>query len=333
MPGCYCKGRRRGAPYQGGLRAALASATLSICCLLGACGANSPAETPAAWFHDLEGGQIAAARPPPPGVGLPYPKIGTVPPKPKLPDQAYRTALRDQLMTQRDRTERLANDTPIPAVPPPPKPVKPNQAAAQPAAAASLATADAPPDPPASARSAATPATTPGTAATATPSGAASPPPGTPLAAIQPGTPVVLAGAATDMTGLPPIPDAPPPVATFEGVSPEPPPTPPPPLPQGQPVRLGATSIVFQTGDAQLLASQNEALKGIAGRRGNQTIEITGAGDAASDTPEGQAAAIELALRRAHAVAKGLEAMHVPPASIRLAAYAFGRGATVRLIP
>ena len=319
MPGCYRKGRRRGPPYQG----ALALSTLAICALLQACGPNSPAETPAAWFHDLEGGQIAANRPPPPGVGLPYPKIGTVPAKPKLPDQAYRTALRDQLMKQRDRTERLAADAPIPAVPPPPKPAKPaNAAAAQPTATASLATADSPPaaapSPPKSEQGP-TPATSAQTSGDPTP--------------VAPGTPVVLAGAAADTSGLPPIPSAPPPVATFEGVSPEPPPTPPPPLPQGQPLQLGATSILFQTGDAQLLPSQNDTLKTIAGRRGHQNVEITGAGDAMSDTPEGQAAAIELALKRAHAVAKGLEAMHVPPASIRLAAYAFGRGATVRLIP
>ena len=64
----------------------------------------------------------------------------------------------------------------------------------------------------------------------------------------------------------------------------------------------------------------------MAGTRGHQTIEVTGGGEATSDSPDGQAAAIDLALKRAHAVAEGLQAQHVPSASIRLAAYAFGRG-------
>jgi hypothetical protein len=285
-----------------------------LCLLLAACGGESPADTPAAWFHDLEGGEIAAARPPPPGVGLPYPHIGTVPAKPQLPDAAFRRNLRDQLIAERDRTQRIASDTPLEVIPPPPKqapPAQPGLAGAEPAATASLATADAPPAPPPK----------PVAAADA---GVAGP---------APGTPVTLAGSAYEERNLPVIPDAPPPPATFEGVAAEPPPSPPPPVPAGLPDSPGAMSILFPTGLADLPPSQVETIKLMAGKRGHQTIEVTGGGEAKSDSPDGQAAAIDLALKRAHAVAGGLEAQHVPPASIRLAAYAFGRGATIRLLP
>ena len=197
-----------------------------LCLLLAACGGESPADTPAAWFHDLEGGEIAAARPPPPGVGLPYPHIGTVPAKPKLPDAAFRRNLRDQLIAERDRTQRIASDTPLEVIPPPPKqppPAQPGLAGAEPTATASLATADAPPAPP------------PKPVATAD-AGVAGP---------APGTPVTLAGGAYEERNLPVIPDAPPPPATFEGVAAEPPPSPPPPLPAGLPATPGAMSILF----------------------------------------------------------------------------------------
>jgi outer membrane protein OmpA-like peptidoglycan-associated protein len=79
--------------------------------------------------------------------------------------------------------------------------------------------------------------------------------------------------------------------------------------------------------------SQKETLDDVKGRRGKGTIEIIGLGDADSDTPLGQEAAIDLALRRARAIAQAFEAMHVPQSAMRLAARPYGRGAIVHLLP
>lgn len=283
------------------------------CLLLAGCGTAGPLDTPVAWFHDLEGGAIAEQRPPPPGVGLPYPKLVTVPPAPTLPAAAYRDSLEEQLAAQRDRTQRIAARAPVQAPdlgPPPPgatakpapAPTPPPDAAA-PAAQASLPMADAKP-------------------AAALPPAAA--PPADP--------PVVIAGTIADDPGAK-MPAAPPPPATFENVAAEPLPTPPPPVPARLPAALRGTEILFLPGETVLRQSQMETLKFIAATRKKQHLAITGLGEAVSDSPDGQAAAIDLGLKRAAAVAEGFASLHVPPGDIALSAYAFGRGATVKLTP
>ncbi len=299
-------------------------------------GCSDPLSGPVDLFHDLQGGEIAAQRPPPPGAGQPYPKLGTVPAKPVLPAQAYRSGLAAQLLAERDRTERVAADTPVEPVPPPPPP-QPVVAAvptaapqaqmaadgapgAPPPASATLDTAEAPPpqaapDPGKPAQPAA--ANTPAPAAAATQPGPA------------PGTPVTLAGGSADFAAAPTLPDAPPPPANFEGVPAQPLPTL-RVLPAGTALPTG-TQVYFADGSAVLGASQTQALKDFLSHRRKQAIEVVGLGGAASDTPDGQAAAVELALKRARAVAAALRAQRVPADAIRLSADAFGRGAVLRL--
>jgi outer membrane protein OmpA-like peptidoglycan-associated protein len=281
--------------------------------LLAGCGTENPLDTPIGWFHDLQGGAIAEQRPPPPGVGLPYPKLVTVPAKPALPGPAYRDSLEEQLAAQRDRTERIAARSPFappdlgPPPPAAPAPAAPAgaapSAAAAPAASASLPMADPKP-------------------AAATASAAAAPV----------DSPVFIVGSLPDDPAAR-MPAAPPPPATFENIAAEPLPTPPPPVPPGLPAALRGTEILFLPGEAVLRESQMTTLKDIAATRKKQRIAITGLGEAVSDSPDGQAAAIDLGLKRAEAVAQGFASLHVPPGDIILSAYAFGRGATVRLTP
>jgi len=322
MPGYTDKGRSRMARVQAsGLHKVQVCYALIGCVLLAGCGSD-PMNTPLDLFHDLEGGQIAAERPPPPGVGQPYPHIGTVPAKPVMPDPAFRNALRNELTAERDRREILAADTPIEKItpPPPPAPPAPVPAAPSPAAGAPAAAPDAEET----------------TANAVLPGAEAPPPPAKPATPAPPPAPpkdaaLQLVGDPIDTPGLPLVPDAPPAPATFEGVPAEPAPTVstmPRPLPPPD-----GTRVFFPTGAATLPPSQMQTLKDVVSHRKAQTIEITGLGDAESDTPEGQEAAIDLALQRARAVADAFSALHVPQASLRIAARPYGRGAVVSLLP
>jgi outer membrane protein OmpA-like peptidoglycan-associated protein len=273
---------------------------------LAGCGNENPLMTPVGWWHDLQGGAIASERPPPPGADLPYPKIYTIPPKPDLPSNAYRLTVQTQLAQERDDTERLAAHTPIIVPPAPPKPpAAPPISGTTDSASATVPAADAPPPKP-----------------TVTASSDGGPPPG---------APITIAGLPADETGLPDVPAAPPPPAPFEGIPAEPQPSRPPPLPPRAPP-LGAT-VYFRPGDAVLDSSQGETIKQAANHRGNGAIEVEGHGDAQSDTPAAQDAALHLGIRRAQAVAKALEADRVPATKIRISATAFERGASVRDVP
>jgi outer membrane protein OmpA-like peptidoglycan-associated protein len=283
---------------------------------LAAC-AHDPLDTPVNWWHGLVGGTIAANRPPPPGADLPYPHLGTIPKKPVVPSASFRETVQTRLTEQRDDTERLAARTPIELTPQnvPPPPPKPLAAPPADTANASLPGAEAPPPKP-------TPPSAPAqTAAHSSDGGPA------------PGTPVTLAGAPVDNANEPPIPDAPPSPPTFEGVPAQPAPTPPPPLPTHVALKLAGSTVLFAPGDATLDHSQTETLKDVAGRRGHGQIEIEGHGETQADSPTAQATALALGLKRAQAVAIGLAALHVPQDKIRLGATAFGRDASLRLIP
>jgi len=296
------KGRRRvlqveSAPGRGAWRGLLALGCAAPVLLAG-CSGPSDNIAPVDWWHHLQGGAIAAGRPPPPGAELPYPKVFSVPAKPTPPSDAFRQTVQGELVTDRDTTERLAARTPIAlnAVPPPPPP-KP---AASPAPAgdetanATLPAADAPPAP-----------------------------------AAAPAAPVLtMAGAPPDETGLPQIPDAPPSPPPFEAVAA----APPVPLPAVAPAApgAGALTILFATGDAALQPSQKDALQDAVEHRGKGTIAIEGHGEAAAETPGAQQQGVELGLKRASAIAAALGKMHVPADKIVLSATAFGRDAVVR---
>ncbi len=311
-------------PARGGARGTRAAWVTLACLALAGCG--NPLRQPVDLFHNLEGGQIAAQRPPPPGAGMPYPKLGSVPTqKPVMPDKAFRSSLESELESERDRTERVAADTPIVVVVPPPAPV-PAAAAPGPAATEGVANAT---------MQAAEPA--PPLAAPSVPKSAAAAVAPAPEAAVavvapspSPGAGLKIVGTPDLPAGLPEIPAAPPAPATFEGVAAEPAPTvriipvstltPPP-----------GTAVYFPHGSVALPASQIQVVKDVAVRRGKQAIDIIGQGDADSDTPDGQEAAIALALKRADAVAKALQALHVPQSALRLGADPFGRGAVLQL--
>jgi outer membrane protein OmpA-like peptidoglycan-associated protein len=283
---------------------------------LSGCSPGEPLSTPVDWWHDLEGGEVAATRPPPPGADLPYPKLGTIPPKPVLPSRSFRDTVQTQLTEQRDDTQRLAARNPIEpqqAVPPPPapQPAPADGSAAAETANATLPGADAPPPAPGK------PAPTASAAPLASDGGPA------------PGTPVTLAGAQADSGSLV-VPDAPPAPASFEGVPAQPAPTPPPPLPAHLPASQQGTQVLFATGSAVLDPSQNETLGTAKVERGKGRILIEGHGETQSDAPAAQEAAIGLGLKRAQAVAVSLVKMGVPPEQLILSATAFGRGASLR---
>ena len=303
------KGRGRRLQVQGKRRLAQCPAALAALFALAGC-AQNPVLTPVAWWHDLQGGAIAADRPPPPGADQPYPHIYSIPPKPVLPSASFRDTVQTRLAQERDDTERQAARNPIvvvpvPAPPPPPAPVPPG--AETNTANATLPAADAPP-----------PKARPVVA-----SGDGGPAPGAPL---------TVAGGPPDEANLPNVPDAPPAPANFEGIPAQPAPTPPPPLP-AHVASKGGAAILFRTTDAVLDSSQTLTIKDVAAHRGKGSIAVEGHGDAQSDSPAAQEAALDLALKRAQAVAAALEAQRVPAGAIRIAATAFGRGAAVMDVP
>jgi outer membrane protein OmpA-like peptidoglycan-associated protein len=158
-----------------------------------------------------------------------------------------------------------------------------------------------------------------------TPAKDATPPPPPQDAALQ------IVGEPIDTPGLPLVPDAPPPPATFEGM-----PALPAPTPHAVPVHLPppvGTPVFFAPGSDKLPPSQTQTLQDLVGRRKNHTILVTGQGEADSDTPDGQETAIDLALHRAKSIADALSGMHVPQSAMRLAARPFGRGAVLALLP
>jgi len=288
-------------------------------------GCSDPLSKPVDLFHGLEGGEIAAERPPPPGAGQPYPHIGTVPAKPVLPTPVFRTTLQRELAAERDQKELLAADLPQERVPPPPSASLPRPAETQ-APAAQTPQGD-----PAAGSGASNAG-----ASNATISAADAPPPAkSPAPAAPPVAPqdaqLQIVGEPEEYANLPLVPDGPPlpapladvPAATAPAIRSLPRPV---ALPSGKPV-------YFADGSAILTASQNETLDDIKGRRGNKVIDIIGLGEAASDTPLGQEAAIDLALRRARAIAAAFAARHVPQTAMRISARPYGRGALVRLLP
>ncbi len=374
--------------------------------VLGGCGNQRVAlDAPVQWWHDLEGGTIAQQRPPPPGIGQPYPKIGTVPARPVLPDIASRTGETDRLAAQREQVERGLTRTPLPppgsataqalasegvapgggpagaapAGPAGPLPAgkaaagvaAPAAQVAGPAAGAVVAPAPTPGGPMAGD---AAPAAADPNLASATLAAAVAPPapaaskvrasvPSVPveratpqeLAALQgsapaAGAPLVVAGQTADAgVVLPPLAGEPPPPPSFETAAADPQ----APLVRGaspsaaaalpsrallsratpqEPLSRRGTPVRFQPGSASLLPDQAGVLRALAGRRGAAPVAVTGYGDAGADTPDAQSEALSLGLQRAQAMSAVLGTYGVPAGAIRIAAEAFGRGGTVRLI-
>ena len=277
-------------------------------------------DTPIEWWHDLQGGKIAEVRPPPPGVGDPYPNLGQVPPRPIVTDAATRRALAARLASERDRTQRDAAQDPL---------VLPAAviASARPATSTPLNAAPRPaippPDPGASvavmdAATAAAPS--PAAAPPALPAPeAAAPIPMTASSPLQPARPAVEAGP------LPELPAAEPALPRLGGL---PASAYAPAVPRVPP----DVAIAFRPGSATLSPATDTALRGLAGRRAGAAIAVMAGGDAAGSGAEAQSRALPLALKRTRAIQDVLIAAGVPPAALRIDAAALGRGGAARLI-
>ena len=108
---------------------------------------------PVDWWHGLQGGPLAETRPPPPNADAPYPSLGTVPPKPAVPDAATRARIASGLVADRANAQYTASLSPLQAAPaagspppaPPPKPAANDDQTSN----ATLQAASAPPAPPA----------------------------------------------------------------------------------------------------------------------------------------------------------------------------------------
>jgi outer membrane protein OmpA-like peptidoglycan-associated protein len=357
----------RGTQATGGGKAVQAVSRAARCMavpllLAGCSSASQSSINPVNWWHHLEGGEIAKQRPPPPGSNQPYPNLATVPPRPATPDKKQLELITQGLVADRAHAEYMTAAAPIAdpsspqaspglfgtgSMPPPPPPGAPTSA---PTASASLSAASGPPTQPATqppkpspaprgaVQSAALspPAAAPPPAvgaATAPAAGSANVPPSGPAAGTaRPGAPV----AATAAANVPPpptpaIPDAPPPPPNVPGAPPmavaaaTPPATP-------ATQRPGEVRIEFVAGSSELPPGANDILKELVAQRGSAAIALTGHGDATSEDPAIQSAALSLALARAQATAKALVADGVPESSIRVGAEASGRGAVARLI-
>ncbi len=296
---------------------------------------TAPFDQPIDWWHQLQGGVIADERPPPPGIGDPYPNLGTIPPKPTPTDAATRRALTARLASERDRTDRLAAQDPIPA---------PGTPGGPPAPAAPAAT-------PASAKTAPTPASTaaaPAPAPEAPPPMAridaadAPPPPPTPPPPPAPPAPAALQAAASPTAPargkpgpnngepapsgpVPALPAAPPGLPVLAGI---PPATTEPATPKPAPQVVAA----FVPGSAVLRPESNDALRALAARRASGPVAVLGGGEARSNAPDAQAAALPLAWRRARAIEDVLAAAGVPASAMHVDAAALARGGVARLV-
>jgi outer membrane protein OmpA-like peptidoglycan-associated protein len=91
-------------------------------------------------------------------------------------------------------------------------------------------------------------------------------------------------------------------------------------------------TVTFLDGSAELPSFAAASLKQLAARRGKGIIAVTGYGDAASNTPDAQAAALTLGLSRAQAMAAALTSAGVPRSAVQVDAAAIGRGGSARLV-
>ncbi|WP_428390868.1 OmpA family protein [Lichenicoccus sp.] len=275
---------------------------------LAGCAHQGVVGTPVSWWHQVEGGAIAKQRPPPPGVNDPYPAIGTTPAHPpQVASLALRQSVTDALQRQRNLTTRLDANTPLPPAPPRSSPGASPPAPG--AASATLAAAQAAPGPQ-QARPAADP----------------SPELALPAVQVQP------AGDAAPVE-LPAIPGAPPPPPRLPGVRAVAGIPASAPLPDYQVIPAAGTRIAFAPGTDSIRPDQQGALHALAVQRGAGNLLVHGYGDADAASADAQAQALTLASLRAGSVARALQDEGVPASSILLQAQAFGRGASVSLVP
>jgi outer membrane protein OmpA-like peptidoglycan-associated protein len=252
-------------------------------------------------------------------------------------------------------------------VPPPPPPGPPGTETAS----ASLPAADAPAAPPSRASSLPAPPT-PSPAATATapakapvaavqsaalpppaadatstaraaaPPAIATPAPATAAAAPATNAPLAPPGASAQPAAAaapaPPLPTTPPPPPNLASSAPA---AAAPPVATAAPEQSAAppaanaantVNVTFVGGSAELPPTAASTLKALASRRGSGIIAVTGYGDASSNDPDAQTAALTLGLSRAQAMAAALTSAGVPRSAVQVDAEAIGRGGAARLV-
>ncbi|MBS4075656.1 hypothetical protein KGY14_10685 [Ameyamaea chiangmaiensis] len=297
--------------------------------LLAGC-AHDPIDTPVNWVHQIEGGEIARLRPPPPGVNDPYPHVGLTPTtRPQLPSPQNRVDITEALIEQRNYTHLLdARSGPLVVVPTV-TPAAPSPAR-QPTASASFDAANMDGG---SSDAGTQQALAPGAAPPArpVPSSARANPGETAMPALN--TDVVKsptdAQAAANVP-LPQIPPAPPPAPQFPGFEvasdsaiadatrpayalAEPP----------------GTLVRFQMSTDIVASGQESTLADLVARGRTQSLTVHGYGSAEGVAPADQARATRLGLLRAQALVNLLVGRGVPLAHIRVMAEAFGHDARV----
>ena len=347
------------------LQAARAAGLFALLAGLAGCKGGGPVGAGVDLFHDLQGGVIAQQRPPPPGVNDPFPSIGSIPARPAAPDIVAQQHIADQLAAQRDQAEQAAAANPLTPRAPPPALPKP---AAAPDPNANRVVVDAAPTPvaakaaPPSAPAAPKPGSDiPGLAAVPAVGAAVVSGPLPSLADAPPPAPVGL-GALPTLPGAPPVdavklaalpklaaaaapagsPAAPATAAAAAAptksfldtvLSPTAVPGPigdtiykPPAIPVA-----GSVAIAFTPGSAVLPPSAPLDLRRFALAHRGVPVTVTGHGDEVLSGPDSQSRALDLALRRAQAIAAALGTAGIPAANLRLHAEAAGHGGSVTL--
>ena len=265
-------------------------------------------DTPIEWWQDLQGGRIAAVRPPPPGVADPYPNLANVPTRPVLPDAATRRALQARLTAERDRTKREGERDPIGTAAPPAPAMPATPAAAKPApdpdaSVVVFDAATAPPAPPV----ATSPAPAPSTASATVP--AASSAPASLAPAPSAPAPAGVAPPRPESGPLPDLPGAAPALPRLAGL----------PAGASRPATRPQPSVDvrFPRGSATLPDAAIPALRGLAQRRAGGAVVVVAGGGAGPGSASQQADALPTALRRARAIAQALMEAGVPADALR----------------
>lgn len=276
---------------------------LAMLLLTGCGGANSGG--PVAWWHQLEGGRIAADRPPPPNADAPFPNLANIPPRPVATPAAARSQIAAGLVADHANAAYanapLANNRMRP-----PTPGRLPLGPPQDSQSASMGAVSAPPR-----------AAPRGSVASA-----GLPPP-----------------AAADNAVMPAMAVNPPAQANLPGLGgitvPAPPPLAPPaaPAPALALVAAGpAVAVAFAPGSAALPPDAMVSLRALATRRAGRNIQVAGFGDAAAADIATQAVALDLALARSRAIAVGLAQNGVPISAIDQESKAIGSGGLARIV-
>jgi outer membrane protein OmpA-like peptidoglycan-associated protein len=95
---------------------------------------------------------------------------------------------------------------------------------------------------------------------------------------------------------------------------------------------MSPVAVAFAPGSATLPSSELPALKAVATRRGTASLAVIGYGEARTNDPEAQSAALALGLSRAQAIAAALAADGVPANALQVDAEASGRGGVVHAL-